>query len=445
MPGAQSSLVQIQQKVRLLTRRATEQALTTVQLNQYINTFIMYYFPQHLKLYNLRKTFKFFTQPNVDYYPVTTTDPNSPFYNFTQNIVNIHPPVFLAGIPGYYTQWRDQFFGTYPKFDTINNHTGLFGNGTAGPFTGYILNNNGINQYPFGQSNQPPQSHGLLQRSIIISTIDDNNNGLTLIDYPQTNELGFLGLPTYIYSDYNPATLGTPVTVTVTSGGGAAAGTVPAGDGQIGQYFIIGDQTYIVTVPNGALATSNGLGSGTFDTATGAYTFTNAGSLLPVNFYMTPQYGTINYLTGAFTAIFPSVTASVGASQPIVTTSVPYQSGKPLGVLYYDQAFTIRPVPDKVYEIQFEADVVPTQLLDEDAMPTIQQWWPWIAYGAAKLIFEDNMDLDSVQMIMPEYEEQKMLVQRSTINNRCNSRTETIYTQGKNYSAGGWFNNGWPY
>ena len=106
---------------------------------------------------------------------------------------------------------------------------------------------------------------------------------------------------------------------------------------------------------------------------------------------------------------------------------MPYQSGKPLGVLYYDQAFTIRPVPDKVYEIQFEADVVPSQLLEENSMPTIQQWWPWIAYGAAKLIFEDNMDLDSVQLIMPEYKEQEALVQRATINNRVNSRTETIH------------------
>ena len=77
MASAQSTLLQIQQKVRLITRKPSEQQLTTDQLNQYINTFIMYYFPQHLKLYNLRKTFKFYTQPNVDYYPVTTDDPVS--------------------------------------------------------------------------------------------------------------------------------------------------------------------------------------------------------------------------------------------------------------------------------------------------------------------------------------------------------------------------------
>lgn len=432
--------MQIQQKARLLSRRPTEQALTTSQLNQYINTFIMFNFPQQLRLYNLRKTFKFFTQPNVDYYPVTTSDPNSPFYNFNQNIITIHPPVFLAGIPGYYTQWRDQFFGTYPKYDTINNNTGLFGNGTAGPFSGYILNNSGLSQFPLVIGSLPPQAAGVLQRSVIISTIDDNNNGLTLVDYPQTNELGILAQPTYLYGP-NPVSSGPSENLGDTDGVGNAAGSLGAGIGQIAQYFIIGPQTYVVNVESGNLATSNGSGSGTFDIATGNYTFTAAAANTPIYFYTVPQYGTINYLTGAFTATFPSVTASVGSQQPIVTTSVPYQSGKPLGVLYYDQAFTIRPVPDKVYEIQFEADVVPTQLLNETDMPQIEQWWQYIAYGAARLILQDNMDLDSVMLIENEFREQEMLVQRSTLTTRCNSRTETIYTQGKNYGAGGW---GWP-
>lgn len=443
---AQATLLQIQQKVRLLTRRAQEQQLTTTQLNQYINTFIMFNFPQQLRLYNLRKTFKFYTQPNVDYYPVTTDDPNSTFYQFTQNVVTIHPPVFLAGIPGYYTQWRDEFFGTYPKFDTINNNSGLFGNGTAGPFSGYLLNNSGLSQFPIGANNLPPQAAGVLQRHVIISTIDDNNNGLTLVDYPLTNELGILAQPTYLYGP-NPITSPTSVVINTTDGIGNSAGSLGAGIGLIGQYFIIGSQTYVVTVPSGDLATANGSGSGTFDIATGNYTFTGASINTNINFYAVPQYGTVNYLTGAFTATFPSVTASIGAQQPIVCTSVPYQSGKPLGVLYYDQAFTIRPVPDKVYEIQFEADVVPSQLMNEGDIPQIEQWWQYIAYGAARLIFQDNMDLDSVQMIEPEFREQEMLVQRSTLTTRCNSRTETIYTMGKNYGAGGfgWPTAGWPY
>jgi hypothetical protein len=368
-----------------------------------------------------------------------------PFYNFSQNIVTIHPPVFLAGIPGYYTQWRDQFFGTYPKFNSINNNTGLFGNGTAGPFSGFLLNINGNPTQPLIPGSLPPQASGVLQNHVIISTIDDNNNGLTLVDYPITNELGILGLPTYLYGP-SPVTSPTSVVIGTTNGSGDASGTLGAGVGLIGQYFIISGETFVVTVPSGNLATT-GTGSGTFDIATGNYTFTGAAASSDINFYAVPQYGTVNYLTGAFTATFPSVTASVGAQQPIVTTCVPYQSGKPLGILFYDQKFTVRPVPDKVYAIQFEADVVPTQLLDVNQMPTIQQWWQYIAYGAARLRLQDNLDLDTVALLEPEFREQEMLVQRATIMTRANSRTQTIYTEGKNYFGGGWgwFSGGWPY
>jgi hypothetical protein len=70
MAQATSTLQTIRNKVRLLTRNPTEQQMTNAQLDQYINTFIMYNFPQQLRLYNLRKTFTFYTQPNVDVYSI---------------------------------------------------------------------------------------------------------------------------------------------------------------------------------------------------------------------------------------------------------------------------------------------------------------------------------------------------------------------------------------
>jgi hypothetical protein len=75
-----------------------------------------------------------------------------------------------------------------------------------------------------------------------------------------------------------------------TSGGGAASGTVPGGRGAIGQYFIIGSQTYYVTSANGALTTTGG-GSGTFDTLTGAYTFTGATGSVAINWYVSGYAG----------------------------------------------------------------------------------------------------------------------------------------------------------
>lgn len=75
-----------------------------------------------------------------------------------------------------------------------------------------------------------------------------------------------------------------------TDGSGNASGSVSGGSGFIGQVFIIGNTAFTVTVANGALTpssiniTSPATGTGTFNTATGAYTFTGAYANSPVYF-----------------------------------------------------------------------------------------------------------------------------------------------------------------
>jgi hypothetical protein len=79
--------------------------------------------------------------------------------------------------------------------------------------------------------------------------------------------------------------------------------------------------------------------------------------------------------------------------------------------------------------VNLEAYVLPTVLLANNTAPDIQQWWQYIAYGSAKKIFEDRMDLESVQQIMPEFKMQESLVIRKTIKQYTNERTATIYTE----------------
>lgn len=65
--------------------------------------------------------------------------------------------------------------------------------------------------------------------------------------------------------------------IDTTDGAGDASGNVPGGSGFIGQVFNIGTTSFTVTLAAGALTVSaGGTGTGTFDTATGAYTFTGA-------------------------------------------------------------------------------------------------------------------------------------------------------------------------
>lgn len=150
----------------------------------------------------------------------------------------------------------------------------------------------------------------------------------------------------------------------------------------------------------------------------------------------------INYITGEYTVTFPTAPAS---QNQINSQTFPYNPAQPNTILYYDYQFIFRPIPDQAYRVDLECFVQPTQLFNEDVdVPDIQQWWQYIAYGAAKKILEDSGDYETVQYIMPEFTRQEQMVLNSTIMQQSNVRTSTIFTQylemgGANYN--GWFNN----
>jgi len=345
-----STLVNIRTKIRRITRSPSISQISDDQLDEYINTFILYDFPEHLRLFSLRTLLTFYTQPGVDVYDTNTTVTTDPLYNFKNKYVSIHPPVFIAGIQCHYTQWRDVFYGMWPQTNTIQD-TLLRGDNSSGPFSGTITSpQSGV---PF-----------ILQRNVNFNCLDTNGTSMVMVDIPISNTIGNL-----------------------------TQANVP------------------LVAP--------------FDTTQD-----------PNNY--------INYVTGEYVITFPTLT-QVGA--PIYFEGILYQPGKPIGMLYYDNKFTIRPVPDKTYSIQVEADVRPTVLIEDTDIPEITQWWQYIAYGASKKIFEDRMDMDSVQMIMPEFKQQERLVLRTTLMQQANERTVTIYTQGKNFNIGGGFfgGGGWPY
>lgn len=337
-----ATLEAIQTKVRRITHSPTEASLSTNDLNNYINNFLLYDLPEHLRMFPLRQNLTFYTQPNVDTYSTNTTNQNDPLYNFKNKYITIHPPIFLAGVPGYFTQKQDVFFGYWPFYNTIAS-TQVFTTSSTGPYSGTVF------------------AAPMLQNQVIFSVPQGTLTGenMILVDYPIDNQTGFLGIP-------------------------------------------------------------------------------NSTPTLAVN------NGTINYLTGAFTLTWPNVPATGAA---ITCTNVAYQAGKPLSMLYFNDTFTIRPVPDKVYAVQLEVQVRPTQLMLEDDVPFLEQWWQFIAWGAARKVFEDKMDTDSIAQIQPEFDLQMRLCLRTTLDQRANERTTTAYTIGKDYWGGfGFFGgNGWPY
>jgi len=150
----------------------------------------------------------------------------------------------------------------------------------------------------------------------------------------------------------------------------------------------------------------------------------------------------INYITGQFVVTF--VTAP-GTGQPINSQTVPQQTTIPQAIMFYDGAFTVRPVPDQPYKVEMEVYQRPTELLNGSDIPELSEWWQYIAYGAAKKVFEDRMDIESVSQILPEYKKQEALINRRTIVQQTNQRTASIYTEqtgGVGQYGSGWFGGG---
>ena len=331
-----STLAQIQTKVRRITRSPSVSQLTDAQLDDYINTFVLYDFPEHLRLWNYRQNFTFWCRAYTGEYFNNEINPTDPFYNFKNKYISLHPPVYIAGYNSFYSQSEEQFYGMYPKVSSI--YKIAQGDGVTVFFTGTI-------------PNVP-----ILQYSVTISSVDVNNNSLTLADTPNYDALGNM----------------------LTTGG--------------------------LYLPNDPIL-----------------------------------QGTIDYVTGAYQFAFPFPPQSGVA---VNSQTLPYVPAMPQALLYYDGVITLRPVPDQPYEIKLEAYVRPTELLAGIQSPDLAQFWQYIAYGAAKKIFEDRMDLESVQQIMPEFKMQEKLVLRQTIVQHANERTSTIYTEQTGINGGG-FGQGW--
>lgn len=348
---ASSTLATIRQAVRRITRSPSTAQLSDADLDQYINTFIENDIPTTMKLFSLRTILTFYTQPGVDVYETNTTDPLDPLYDFKNRYTAIHPPIFIAGVRAFFTQDRSVFYGNWPQTNAVQQ-TGLFGNGTTGPF-------NSVLPPPLNTPAQfaIAQPH-ILQRSVLLSCLDTNGTAMTLVDTPTSNVLGNL------------------------------------------------------TTPNSPIVR-----------------------------------GTVNYVTGALTNFsFPNNTmvSSPPQGNPIWAEAIYYVAGLPTTMLFYDQKFTIRPVPDKAYVVQVEANIRPTELLQTTDVPQIKQWWQWIALGASLIVFRDRSDPESRDAIMPDFINQQALALSTSMEQYTNQRSITIYTN--NGLRNSWNNFGqWPY
>jgi hypothetical protein len=148
---ANVDLSAIRAKVRRVTGRPSQNQLSDTDLDDYINTFYLYDLPEHLRLLNLKQTFSFITEQNVD------------IYNFTPNTnISVEPPVYVGGYEVFFSQSREEYFSLYPEIQ--RNDVLSAGDGTAGPYTGTIT------------------ATPVKRNRVIVSAVDTGGNALSATD-----------------------------------------------------------------------------------------------------------------------------------------------------------------------------------------------------------------------------------------------------------------------
>lgn len=151
---------------------------------------------------------------------------------------------------------------------------------------------------------------------------------------------------------------------------------------------------------------------------------------------------TINYKTGAISVKFSQ---AVDAGTPIQIQYNPVQLSIPLCIMFFQNQFTLRPVPDRGYTIELVAYRKPTQALantpGQIGVPELPEWWELLAFGAAKKIYQNRLDSDGVAL-MDQYLEDAYNVARSrTYAQLGTRRISTIFADqlSNNYGQGAGF------
>lgn len=405
MALADVSLTALRSDIRQLTGNPSQAQVTDAQIDQFINRFVAYDFPNHLRTFDLHSTMTFWLSPNIDTYPTANLAPNDPLFNFKNLYINIEQPVYIGGYNSLYTQQPQELFTQYPNVRTIAS-IGVTGNGSTMTFTGN-LNNIGST----GGSNTPITKSPILQSTVNIPAVgvgepNQYNWGMVLFNSVDAfnNPLNMVDVPV------------------------AAPFVRPQPQYSLPPGLIPGITTTVMSPPG---LTTNGNWGILFNPQPGPSSWDGTSF--------------INYLTGQYSVTFSDIFGSPTAPQmgaTINSQTYPYVPSRPQIMMYYDDMFVFRPVPDQAYPVTFEVYQRPTQLIQSAQVPDIEQWWEYISIGSAIKLLQRRRDFDTVNLLMPMFLEQQALVLRKTIVQQTTQRTSTIYVQTNGMFG---YGNGWQY
>lgn len=150
-----------------------------------------------------------------------------------------------------------------------------------------------------------------------------------------------------------------------------------------------------------------------------------------------PGGATINYQTGEITGLVFAETIPEGT--PIQIQYNPKKLSIPLSIMFYQNQFTLAPVPDKGYTVELTCYRQPIQALlaaDMAGNPELSEWWEILSVGAAKKIFEERLDSDGVMFIDKMLKERYDIIETRTYAQIGQERISTLYTDQLTYNYG---------
>lgn len=298
------------------------------------------------------------------------------------NLQGFRGPIYFEGVQGNFFKNRDQLYNLYPRTPTL--YQPISGDGVTTTFTFTLFGNN---QNPFPQPN-----FGILSTQVVIGGIDANGDPIRIID---------------------------------------DGGAVVSSDG-IGANTTTGNLLFIQ---------QNSVGNNVYLDGSNIQQLAIPGtSPLPVPsppVSLTPQYcGTVNYITTQMTVTFPVAPA---AGTRVNVWAAQYQVGRPYNLLFWNNEFTVRPVPDGVYLCEVEAYQTPVQFMQTTDNPMLKQWAKYLSYGAALEILRDRQDVTGVQTLMEGFQRQEALVLERQANEEIGTPNITLFNStgfGYGYGAG---------
>jgi hypothetical protein len=152
--------------------------------------------------------------------------------------------------------------------------------------------------------------------------------------------------------------------------------------------------------------------------------------------------GTLNYQTGIANITGP-LSQAIPLGNPVTIQYNPATLSIPLSIMFFQNQFTLRPVPDQGYTVELIAYRQPTQVLNQPLPQSginqgeLNEWWELLSCGGALKFFEDQGDEGGMarmeKMLMNRYD----IVESRTYAQIGSQSSNTLFRDQLQYNYGG--------